>query len=67
MKKILDKGTEYVQNEYERLGRILGMSGHDHPPPPHTHTHHCQDVCIIGLCLDLIFKNFLFIKLFCNF
>lgn len=26
MKKVLDKGNEYIQKEYERLGRILGMS-----------------------------------------
>ena len=24
MKKVLDKGAEYVQTEYDRLGRILG-------------------------------------------
>ena len=25
MKKILDKGNEFVKKEYERLGRILGI------------------------------------------
>ena len=44
MKKVMDKGIEYVQTEYERLERILGMFPWMQDARAHTGTHtHIQE------------------------
>lgn len=46
MKKVLDKGVEYIQTEHERLGRILSQL----QLAIHTCITDCIDVCILHMC-----------------